>query len=44
MLDFDDQVLALCDDLWRSGERLLASQLSSPRSPVSEPSEHAKCS
>jgi hypothetical protein len=25
--DFDEQVLALCDDLWASGERLLASQL-----------------
>jgi hypothetical protein len=27
MLDFDDQVLALCDDLWSGGERLVASQL-----------------
>ena len=26
MLDFDDQVLALCDDLWSSGD-LVASQL-----------------
>jgi hypothetical protein len=25
--DFDEQVLALCDDLWSSRERLLASRL-----------------